>query len=1144
MARNSFRALFGTILATIALIQTASTAPARSGAFAYANRHYRATVDARGFRYFSHNNTLPDLEFRLDSVTIGSEKRRITRPPTIQAGARLVSCAYGDWISETYIAAHRFVEQCWLIRLRPRTSGGITVSGRLSSPHKAVSSSDGLSFMDGRGRVVLNYSKVTAIDSAGRKFHTAPKLSGNRLTIALPESFIKTAKFPILIDPVVGSELPIGPTYGAAPKIQEDVEIASSPYGFFAVWRDSRGTNGTDIFGCRISPTGEVLDPQSIAISTAPGNQTHPSIAWNGQEYLVVWADERAGSSHIYACRVRWTGEVIDKQGMLVSSSTGTQAYARVASDGVSWQVVWQNVGTSGSDIYGAKVNGDGSIGRIVAICARPDSNEEMPDIAWNGVAYLVVWCDHRNSTTTGSDIYAHRVARNGFPMTGSDTLVSCLSDGVTGAARAQRAPRLCSYGSNYFVVWEDCRDDTVNNTSNIYGARVNSLAVVLDKGGICINNASGDQEMPSVGYSGSNLLVAWRDGTDRIMRGCRVSSSGSVLDPSGFVISSGMAGAFGGSVAAVNGVFIVGWSSLQVTQSDCVSGFVYNDGSVPNPAGNIISLALEDQQYYSVARNGNQYAVVWSRLTNGVRKIMGARVSETGQVLAGPSDLLPGYPVDVSEPSIAWGGTQYLLVWKEPDVYGATDIRGWRLDANLNRVGGPITVCAYNEQQASPFVVSNGNNFLVTWEDSRNAVSPNYYTDLYGAIVNASGAVTLTSAPITLATGNQRRPRAASDGTNFLVVWEDWRKGYPLVYGTRVTSAGAVQDTNGIAIPSATYPSYSQVTPDICYGGGNYLCAWSEFGQIRACRVTAAGVCMDVAGITVSAATTHKTYPNPCWDGSKYQVVWEDARSSYTGNLDIYHQTVSTAGVPSTNPECALVSCLDPELRPAVMASGTSGMLFYLRNHNYANMVCSATLTEQSPQYVASIAEAKAKPQGTPVALQEKVVTAVFPECFYIEDLDRLSGIKVISSVPVNRNDLVDVTGPIILSDGERAISANTVVFNGTTPAPLEPLGIRGEYLGGASMNAYTPGVTGGYGPHNVGLLVATWGKVTSVGSDYFYIEPRAGMQVKVRAGSLAKPAVGKIVGIVGISTCEINAGAVCRVIRPRTQADIRVFK
>jgi len=92
--------------------------------------------------------------------------------------------------------------------------------------------------------------------------------------------------------------------------------------------------------------------------------------------------------------------------------------------------------------------------------------------------------------------------------------------------------------------------------------------------------------------------------------------------------------------------------------------------------------------------------------------------------------------------------------------------------------------------------------------------------------------------------------------------------------------------------------------------------------------------------------------------------------------------------------------------------------------------------------------------------------------------------------------------------------------------------------------MNAYTPGVTGGYGPHNVGLLVATWGKVTSVGSDYFYIEPRAGMQVKVRAGSLAKPAVGKIVGIVGISTCEINAGAVCRVIRPRTQADIRVFK
>jgi hypothetical protein len=39
-------------------------------------------------------------------------------------------------------------------------------------------------------------------------------------------------------------------------------------------------------------------------------------------------------------------------------------------------------------------------------------------------------------------------------------------------------------------------------------------------------------------------------------------------------------------------------------------------------------------------------------------------------------------------------------------------------------------------------------------------------------------------------------------------------------------------------------------------------------------------------------------------------------------------------------------------------------------------------------------------------------------------------------------------------------------------------------------------------------------------------------------------QPKVGDIISVVGISTCEVSGGSICRAILPRTQADIVVAK
>lgn len=944
-------------------------------------------------------------------------------------------------------------------------------------------------------------------------------------------------------NPVVGPEMRICPTFSVAMGDQECVEIAAGSNGYLVVWDDTRG-GSADIFACRLSATGQILDQSAIPISQYASEQSDPSVAWNGTEYLVVWTDRRSGVGHIYGARVRPDGQVIDKQGILISGTFGSQAYPKVASDGRGWQIVWQDSRGGSQDIYGCRMNGDGSFGKVLGIVTLAGNNEEMPDIAYNGTSFVVVWRDQRNSATTDADIYACRVARNGSRMVG-DTLVTCDSGGSTGIAGAQWNPRITACGSgNCMVVWEDYR--TGSSTANIYVARVNSSCVVMDRNGIPVTTGSGIREIPGISYDGIRLLVAWRDHTSHLIRGARVSTSGSVLDTSGLTISLGSAGSSGVGVCGCSGGgFQVGWNSLSMGGNEALAAWVPGTGSFAGSDGANVGLGCDNQANYSVADSGTEYAMVWSQKIDGKSCVMGARMSHAGVLLTPTAvNITATLAGQQTEPSIAWNGSEYLVAWCGDETYETTylDIRGYRLDSSLHvKDTRPIDIGVISEDQTTPYVTSNGSKFLVVWEDSRNALAPTYYTDVFGAIVDAAGLITYIPAGINVSTGNQLAPRAASNGTDFYAVWEDWRAGYPLVYGVKVTATGTVASTTGTAMPAT---SYQQTTPDICFGGGYYFVTWADYSRISGCRLSTTATISDPSGIAVDTGSAVKNCPNARWDGSKYQVVWEDYRSQFAGNSDIYYTSVGPNGIVSTDPKTALVTDFSPQLKPRIFGDANSGVLFYSRYEAYTNSLCALPLTQQGVQEVASIAAAKFMPTGSLVLLRGKVVTAVFPDCFYAEDADRSSAVRVNSTVITHIGDIVDVTGVVGTSDGERQITTGSVTAMGSAGQPLRPFGMRGDMLGGAGLRSVVPGVTGAAGANNVGLLVKTWGKVTSTASGYFYIDSKPGTSIKVKSGTLTQPAVGKLVSVVGISTCEVSSGGVCRAVTPRQQTDIVVLQ
>src|SRR5207249_3978893 len=116
-----------------------------------------------------------------------------------------------------------------------------------------------------------------------------------------------------------------------------------------------------------------------------------------------------------------------------------------------------------------------------------------------------------------------------------------------------------------------------------------------------------------------------------------------------------------------------------------------------------------------------------------------------------------------------------------------------------LDPNGIAISLAANN--QASPAVAFDGTNYLVVWQDFPGGT----YFDIYGARVSPAGTVLDPAGiPISTAAGDQLSPALAFDGTNYLVAWTDPRSGSYDIYGARVSPAGTVLDPSGLAISFA----------------------------------------------------------------------------------------------------------------------------------------------------------------------------------------------------------------------------------------------------------------------------------------------------------------------------------------------------
>lgn len=135
-------------------------------------------------------------------------------------------------------------------------------------------------------------------------------------------------------------------------------------------------------------------------------------------------------------------------------------------------------------------------------------------------------------------------------------------------------------------------------------------------------------------------------------------------------------------------------------------------------------------------------------------------------------------------------------------------------------------------------------------------------------------------------------------------------------------------------------------------------------------------------------------------------------------------------------------------------------------------------------------------------------------------------------------------------------SIALGAVCAAGTVP---DPLVMPNKAVGGGPFGQYTPGVYGGTGLQNIGLLIKTWGKVTAppdTTNKFFYIDDGSGLNdtsgyvgLRVSYANLAPgntitpPSQNQYVVITGISSTTDLNGRIVPTLRPRRQSDITVL-
>ena len=364
-------------------------------------------------------------------------------------------------------------------------------------------------------------------------------------------------------------------------KISPDVtmdtlSIAATSTNYLVVWRDLRTPGAPQMRGSFVTNTG--VPSADFGISDAAGQPVHTPVqrattAFDGTNFLTVWADNRTSGAGIRAALISQSGAIAGGADFLVSPlAQMTSPNPLVIFTGIDYVVAWQDAaqssGSAGPQIYFARVSLSGTVGSTQTLPVSPFSLSTSLSLEFliakptNGNEISVVYKDLASSPNV---TLATRIATDNSFLTPSTLLFK--RDFSPELDSAWPIAAACD-GTQYMIL-------------SSYGAQIDSATVFmthLEFSGTVVRPNGGFAEVgqgttglaedtfPRAIYNGVNEFLFVRNdfasATALHIMIERVNVNGVNQDPNPFLVDSATQGILDGGVAAAIGTqYLIVWT-------------------------------------------------------------------------------------------------------------------------------------------------------------------------------------------------------------------------------------------------------------------------------------------------------------------------------------------------------------------------------------------------------------------------------------------------------------------------------------------------------------------------------------------------------------------------------------------------------
>jgi PKD repeat protein len=676
-----------------------------------------------------------------------------------------------------------------------------------------------------------------------------------------------------------------------------------------------------DIYGMLLDASGNPLSSMPFPIAQGKANQTTPRLSWNGSNWLVLFQTTVLNGTGGYyetalaAVRVSPTGQVLDPEPIRLYNTAPVGAAWTVGSDGTDWIIVHQD-----DDLVAVRVTADGQLQQPATIivprtyylrfnlelaCAsgtclltfneadnagaiRFDSNFNVlggglftllngayvDALAANNTGFYAVWSKSQPDFSTA--LFGSRIDLNGNLLDGSGDIISGstfqgVSTGVLGWD-----------GTNWRAAW------SLALTS--YAARISAAGQVLDPGGVALPGVTlgeiavtnnGSLQMVRSEFTENNYAVFTSNISPAFVPGAQIA------------LSLGLPAQLLVDTAVGSNGYMMTYRSETANETRILAQPLNANGTplTSQPIQLASGPVLNGPSAPSVAWNGSNYVITWSV----VNTIYAQRLQPNGTLIdTSPIAVMPGFgPADVSAV-----GSTYLIVGRH---YGSTpqiiNVFVARLDGTTGAVLDASPKYAGGAYVRSVALTTVGDRWFLafhsTWShddpigqtagvfiESDGTVGPSFFvygyystaggngifqvaaaandttvfvvqsaeltsgieTDLVGVLVNSDGT---TQPPINLTPwqGNQYRPHVAWDGTQFVLTYSEQRNRFaPLtldmldargdLYGMRISATGTKIDPQGFMFSNSPL---AETHSNVAAANGVSLLAGSIFQNSQA---------------------------------------------------------------------------------------------------------------------------------------------------------------------------------------------------------------------------------------------------------------------------------------------------------------------